>query len=181
MNIHYIAPYSIDKNIGGAINTAVRKLNASPEDWIVHVDHDVCFLRPDSKAQIAHVLSANTEYDVLGCLTNRLSGKHQLYQGEFNDSSDMREHITIANHCHSVAYGRVIPCYLDIAACVMAFRKRTWEETNGFLENNVRFDTFFCDDVKRAGGKLGIMIGVYVFHLYRMWSDNPIWEVGHLR
>lgn len=180
MNIHYISPYSIDKNIGGAINAAIRQLNASPDDWIIHVDQDVCFLRPDSKKQIAEVLE-HTDYDVLGCLTNRLSGTHQLYQGEFNDSGDMREHIAIANQCHSVAYGRVLPTTINIAACMMAFRVRRWWDVGGFSENSIRFDSEFTKDVMRRGGKLGIMAGVYVFHLYRMWSDNPVWEVGHLK
>lgn len=178
--IHYISPYSTEKNIGGAINTAIRQLRPHPDDWIVHVDQDVCFLRPDSKAQIGEVLGV-TDYDVLGCLTNRLSSGHQLYQGEFNDSGDMREHIAIANHCHAIGYGRVLPTAVNIAACLMAFRVSTWGRVGGFVENNVRFDSYFTDDVMRMGGKLGIMSGVYVFHLYRMWSDNPVWEVGHLK
>jgi len=179
-DIHYISPYRTDKNIGGGINLAIRQLNPLPNDWIVHVDQDVCFLRPDSKKQIAEVLEY-TDYDVLGCLTNRLSGTHQLYQGEFNDSGDMREHIAIANHCHAGAYGRVLPTSINIAACMMAFRVRTWWDVGGFSENSIRFDSEFTNDVMRRGGKLGIMAGVYVFHLYRMWSDDPVWEVGHLQ
>lgn len=178
-NIHYISPYSTDKNIGGAINAAIHQLDPDPYDWIVHVDQDVCFLRHDSKAQIAEVL-ATTDYDVLGCLTNRLSASHQLYQNEFNGSSDMREHLAIANHCHTVAYGRVLPTTINIAACMMAFRVRTWGDVGGFAERSLRFDSEFTDAVQRMGGKLGIMTGVYVFHLYRMWSDNPAWDVGHL-
>lgn len=179
--IHYISPYSTSKppNIGGAINEAILQLNASDDDYIVHVDQDVCFLRPDSKAQIADILSS-TDYDVLGCLTNRLAGNHQLYGREFNESADMLEHIAIANHCHERHYGQVVETNINIAAMLMAFRVRTWKSAGGFRENSIRFDSEFTDAVQAKGGKLGIMQGVYVFHLYRMWSDNPIWEAGHL-
>lgn len=177
--IHYISPYSLDKNIGGAINAAISQLNADPNDWIIHVDQDVCFLRPDTKAQIAEILSS-TDYDVLGCLTNRLAARHQLYMGEFNSSSDMMEHIAIANHCHTTAYGNVLPCYDNLAACLMAFKVSTWSKLGGFKEHSLRFDSEFTDKVLRSGGSLGIMKGVYVFHLYRMWSNNPIWDISHL-
>lgn len=179
--IHYISPYSTTTppNIGGAINAAIRQLSPADDDWIVHVDQDVCFLRPDTKAQIEQVLAA-TDYDVLGCLTNRLSGNHQLYAREFNASSDMLEHIAIANHCHERHYGQVVETDINLAAFLMAFRVRTWKSVGGFREHSIRFDSEFTDAVQGKGGRLGIMQGVYVFHLYRMWSDNPVWEVGHL-
>lgn len=179
--IHYISPYSTatPPNIGGAINDAIRQLSPADDDWIVHVDQDVCFLRPDTKAQIEQVLAA-TDYDVLGCLTNRLAGNHQLLGSEFSQASDMRKHIDKANHCHYSAYGVVRPTNINIAAMLMAFRVRTWRSVGGFREHSIRFDSEFTDAVQAKGGRLGIMQGVYVFHLYRMWSDNPVWEVGHL-
>lgn len=179
-NIHYISPYRIDKNIGKAINDAISQLSPSDEDWIVHADQDVCFLRPDSKAQIEEVLN-RTDYDVLGCVTNRLAGTHQLYGNRFNDSADIREHIAIANECHENNYMGVVRTNINIAACMMCFRVGLWRKVGGFRENSIRFDSEFTDEVQKSGGKLGIMTGVYVLHLYRMWSDDPIYEVGHLK
>lgn len=181
MNIHYISPYRTDKNIGRALNEAIIQLNANDDDWIVHTDQDVCFLRPDSKAQIQQVMEMQgSDWDVLGCLTNRLASPHQLYQGRFNDDSDIRYHIAVANERHAIAYGQVVETNINIAACLMAFRVSTWREIGGFNEGSIRFDSEFTDAVQARGGKLGIMQGVYIFHLYRMWSDNPVWEVGHL-
>lgn len=178
-DIHYISPYRTDKNIGGGINLAIRQLNPLPNDWIVHVDQDVCFLRPDSKKQISEVLET-TDYDVLGCLTNRLSYNHQLYNGKMNESGDMREHISIAVVCHEMNYGQVIRTDVNLAAFMMCFRVSTWEKVGGFDENNIQFDMRFTDKVKRMGGKLGIMTGVYVFHLYRLWTNRPVGEISHL-
>jgi hypothetical protein len=181
MKVHYISPYSTTSppNIGGAINEAIRQLSPSDDDWIVHTDQDICFLRPDSKKQIEEVLSS-TDYDVLGCLTNRLASPHQLYGGKFNEDSDIRNHIAIANECHKSNYGMVKETSINIAAMLMCFRVKTWKEVGGFKENSIRFDSEFTDAVQARGGKLGIMQGVYVFHLYRMWSEDPVWEVGHL-
>lgn len=179
IKIHYISPYCTKKNIGRALNEAIKQLHANDDDWIVHTDQDICFLRPDSKKQIEAVLS-NTDFTVLGCLTNRLASPHQLYGGKFNEDADIREHIEIANECHTHSYGIVTSTTINIAACLMAFRVSTWKEIGGFRENSIRFDSEFTDAVQASDGKLGIMQGVYVFHLYRMWSDNPKWEVGHL-
>lgn len=179
VKVYYISPYRTDKNIGKAINDAIVQLSPNDDDWIVHVDQDVCFLRPDSKKQIEEILSA-TDYDVLGCLTNRLAGNHQLYGNKFNDGSDMREHVRIANECHNANYGKVVQTGVNIAAMVMCFRVSTWKKVGMFRENNIQFDMLFTHEVKRKGGKLGIMTGVYVFHLYRLWSNSPIREIKHL-
>lgn len=179
MKIHYISPYRSDKNIGKAINDAIKNICPLDDDWIVHVDQDVCFLRPDSKAQIAEILS-NTTFDVLGCMTNRLSSPHQLYKGKFSESADIREHINIADQLHNSNYGVVNPTGINIAAMLMCFRVSTWQKTGGFREGSIRFDSEFTDSVQNLGGNLGIMAGVYVFHLYRMWSEKPIYAIEHL-
>lgn len=181
MNIHYISPYRTDKNIGRALNEAITQLSPSDDDWIVHTDQDICFLRPDSKRQIEETLATIRPIPiVLGCLTNRLASPHQLHGGKFNDDSDIRNHIAIANECHNSNYGIVKETSINIAAMLMCFRVSTWKEVGGFRENSIRFDSEFTDAVQAGGGKIGIMQGVYVFHLYRMWSENPIWEMGHL-
>ena len=179
MKVHYISPYCSGMYIGRSINDAIVSINCSDNDWIVHVDQDVCFLRPDSKRDIEDILMV-TDYDVLGCVTNRLSSNHQLHDGRFSDCSDIREHIDIANYRRKSFHGIVSETSVNIAACVMAFRVSLWRDIGGFNECSLRFDSEFTDDVKSMGGKLGIMQGVYVFHLYRMWSNNPKYDISHL-
>lgn len=181
MKVHYISPYRTDKNIGKAINDAIVQLNPDDDDWIVHVDQDVCFLRPDSKKQIEEILST-TDYRLLGAMTNRLTGKHQLYNGKISDNDSIRYHGNIATELHNKYYGQVERIYRNpIAGMLMCFRYCDWRSIGGFKENNIWFDSKFSDDFITKGCNLGVMKGVYVFHLYRLWSKDPYSEVKHLQ
>src|SRR5690606_22383908 len=106
MKIHYIQPFRTDKNIGKAINDAINDLRCNDEDWIVHVDQDVCFLRPDSKKQIEQVLST-TDCRLLGVMTNRLGVAHQLHWGIVDNDDSIINHISHANYHHNNYYGKV--------------------------------------------------------------------------
>jgi len=177
--IHYIQPYATDKNIGRAYNGAIALM---PDDcWVGIVDHDAMFLRPDSKAQIEHIIQdQGDKWGVLGVTTNRLAGAHQLYNNTFNESGDIRVHLEIADKCHNDHYGKVVETKINIAGVCMLFKKEMWLKVRGFKENSIRLDSEFTDSVMESGGRLGIMQGVYMFHLYRMRSNNPVWDVGHL-
>lgn len=177
--IHYIQPYALDKNIGRAYNDAISLL---PDNcWVGLIDHDAMFLRPDSKAQIAHVIDTQgSEWDVLGVTTNRLAGTHQLYRNKFNESANILEHLDICNACHNDYWGIVEETKVNIAGVCMLFKKETWIRVGGFQESSIRLDSEFTDSVQAIGGKLGIMKGVYMFHLYRMWSPDPVYMINHL-
>lgn len=175
MSVHYISPYAIDKNIGGAINKAIRQLNASDEDWIVLTDHDVLWLLPDSKARLERILS-NTEYDILGPVTNRLAMPYQLASNMF-DVVDIKRHMEVAEMLQSDV---VEPYPHILAAFCLCFRVSTWKQLGGFKENDVTFDLMFSLMAQKAGLKLGLMVGIYLFHAYRMWSDNPKLDIKHL-
>lgn len=181
MAIHYIQPYdkTSPPNIGGAINSAIKQLNADPNDFVVLLDHDVLFLRPDSKKQLEEILET-TDYDILGPVTNRLSMVHQLVSGMFG-ATDIKEHIKCANALHDANYGKVIPVNDILAAFCLCFRVSTWQKLGGFKENSLQFDSLFSCAARSLKMKLGIMVGVYCFHLYRMWNEtNPTRDIKHL-
>lgn len=176
--IHYIQPYRIDRNIGKAINDAIIQLRPEQNDWICLTDHDVCFLRPDSKAQLEEIL-AKADYDLLSPVTNRLAMNHQLINGMF-DCYDMREHQKAANACHEEMHGVIDRTYSVLAAFCLCFKVSTWEKLGRFIENSMAFDSLFSYMALNEDMKLGIMRGIYVYHHYRAWSDNPTQEVSHL-
>lgn len=175
MKIHYISPYSTGKNIGNAINRAVRQLNASPEDWIVHLDHDAMFLLPDSKKQLEEILN-NTEYDILGPVTNRLGVIGQVMYPMFEER-DILKHIQYAQQLQDKKWGTVVPTKRVLAAFCLCFRVGLWEYLGGF-EQNLQFDSKFCKAALVGGYSLGIMPGLYVFHCYRMGKD--VKDYSHL-
>lgn len=183
--VHYIQPYDKNSppNIGGAINSAIRQLNADQNDFICLLDHDVMFLRHDSKRQLEEILET-TDYDVLGTATNRLAMQHQLvltFEGEsvFNNT-DIKFHYRIANKLHEANYGKVFQIADILAAFCLCFRVSTWQKLGGFHENSLQFDSLFSCAARSLKMKMGICTGIYCFHAYRLMSSNPTQDIMHL-
>lgn len=175
--ITFLSPYRTDKNIGRAYNESV---SAAPDGWVCITDYDAMFLLPDAKARIIDVCENTPPGDYLySVMTNRLNMSmcsHQLYEGWCSEDPNIMNHLDIANKMHSDK--RVTQCSLVAGVCLI-FRKSTWEKAK-FKENTNLFDQLFSKDVMRIGGQLGIIKGVYIFHLYRMGQKNPSSYTKHL-
>jgi len=104
--IHYLTPYSTDKNIGKAYNEAIGALVTAPNDWVVVMDGDISFLTPEWGRQIAEVAS-NTDFALIGCITGRLRSKYQLYNGKFDSKCDMYKCFDIARELESTHWAEV--------------------------------------------------------------------------
>lgn len=176
--VHWLSPYRQDKNIGLAINEAIKDLRTNENDWIVLTDYDVLFLLPESKSVIIDILR-DTEYDILGAVTNRISMPNQLIPGVFNEW-DILKHIGYARQILDAHGTKVRPVQDILAAFCLCFRVETWRKLGGFQENSIQFDIMFSLAAMRAKMKLGVMEGVYVFHLYRPLSDNASMDTKHL-
>jgi len=182
-SIFHTTPYSITKNIGRAYNEAC---DLAPDDaWICIRDGDTMFLQPNWGDIIHATVRDHGEYYALvGCFMNRLADTHQLHQRTFNESSDIKEHMRIAQERHNQYRETIHPINSTqiIAGAFMLFPKWVWEKTP-FRENRADFDIWFNRDIRSAGsGMIGIIPGLYIFHLYRMWAVNdPRHEVKHLK
>lgn len=170
--ISYIQPFAPDKNIGLAYN---RQVNDCQSEWIAITDMDFCFLIPETKKQI-HDIAVKGEFDLYGCMTNRVSLVHQLHNGHFSDDADMRNHTRIAQELHTEKYGIVEPTTFYIAGFFMLFRKSVWERIGGFAEKTHAFDRIFSAQIANKG----ICQGVYGFHHYRLLSKSPKTDCKHL-
>lgn len=166
--IHYLTPYSTDKNIGGAYNDAIRRIKANMFDWIVLMDGDVAFLTPEWGRQIQDVADT-TDFDLIGCMTGRLRSAHQLHEGKFDAKCDMYANFEIARDLESDYWSEVeeVP---GIAGMFMMFQYRTWVKVGGFKERDIKSDMDFNRKVKNLGGKVGVIRGLYAFHGYRLWE-----------
>lgn len=169
--ISYIQPFAPDRNIGLAYNQQVQDCQT---EWVAITDQDFCFLLPDTKKQI-HDIATKGEFDLYGCMTNRVSLTHQLHNGVFSNDSDMRNHTRIAQELHETKYGitEFTPNY--IAGFFMLFRKSIWERIP-FVEKTHAFDRIFSAQIARKA----IMVGVYGFHCYRLLSASPKSDYRHL-
>lgn len=170
--IWYIQPYSVEKNFGKAFNEQISLIPDS--DWVALMDMDCMFLRPDSKKQIQEIVDKG-EFDLYGCVTNRLGKGDQVVQEMF-DESDISCHVALAEARHEVFYGQCKPTEGIIAGMLMVFRKSTWKRVGGFKEGSIYFDKIFSRKIE----KRAVMLGVYAFHLYRWGQENPRQFKSHL-
>ena len=177
MTINYLTPFATDLNIGREYNERIAELS---DGWICITDADAMFLTPEYGEQIAEVCE-NTPFQLLGCMTNRLGRPIQRHNGVLSNDWDIRNHYQIACELRDKYYGQVqdITDKKYIAGMFMLFHKKTWERIK-FQENTIYFDDIFSLNVIKSGGRLGLMHGLYCFHLYRIMSQNPRFDNKHL-
>jgi hypothetical protein len=177
MKVYYSNPYARDKNIGRALNEFCAMVPG--DSWIVLQDGDIMYLTDFWGAQIEDIISKNGDYDLIGCMTNRLRNTHQLHEGRVSEDTDIMNHMKIAEHLHKEHYDAVEQTFKPIAGMFMLFPKKTWASIR-FRENTPAFDTFFSKQLIANGGKVGIAKGLYIFHKYRLGKPD-IKNDKHLR
>lgn len=177
--IFYSNPYNTEKNIGKALNDFCKLV---PDDaWICLQDGDIMYLTPDWGKQIEQVIiNEGSKYDLFGCVTNRLGRNIQKIDGMFEEM-DISKHFDKAKELSQNNFAEVedITRKKYVAGMFMLFKKSTWNKVK-FKENCIYFDDEFSKDIIRSKGRLGLIKGLYVLHLYRIWSDNAKNEKTHL-
>lgn len=182
--IHYLLPYSTEKNIGKAYNDAIEQLRAADDDWIVLRDGDTLFPTPQWGNQINEALMRyGHEYQLIGAMTNRIGDMHQRVDGMFEEW-DIRKHVTKAFELQDQHWAEVEETAKGVAGFFMAFQVRTWKQIKFVdttdLNKSRTFDTIFYKAVRSKKMKVGLMKGLYILHLYRPLSDSPRQDVKHL-
>jgi GT2 family glycosyltransferase len=180
--IYTFVPYSTEKNFGKAINDCCQ-IVPNQEDWICIRDGDAMNLTPDWGMIIQEAIDNHgNEFDLFGCWTNRLNldnGRHQITTTSTYHEKDVLAHHYFAKSINKLGIG--ITQVPSIAGFFMLFKKKTWIQAGGFIENSVQFDTDFCRRVKFNGGKIGLINRLYMFHLYRIWAKGDAGsETDHL-
>ena len=175
MILHFITPFAQDKNIGLEYNKRIAEL---PEDcYICLRDQDTLPLTSDWGNKIYQVIEQNKDYDIIGCMTNRIRAPFQLVDGIFNTDSNISNHIDISIEQWD-KHGTSVKDAPYIAGLCMIFHKSVWESIK-FTENSIFFDLEFCQ-AARTKYKIGIAQGIYLFHLYRWGQLDPYTYKSHL-
>lgn len=179
MRIHYVIPWKTG-DIGGGINEAIAAIDPGRDDWICVRDGDTMFLTGRWGQLIQAIVDANKDYELIGCLTNRVRAAYQLYGGDFSEEADIGKHLAIAQQCELDHKSFVKPVPTGpIAGMFMLFPRRVWER-EPFAVRSIYFDQEFTAAVRRAGGKVGVAWGIYLFHLYRWGQVDPFGYKDHL-
>ena len=130
---------------------------------------------------IEQIVYSNPPFDVIGCSTNRLGGTFQLWNNEISDNVDIIHHQKIALDAQH-KYGLELEPVTNgnyLAGLFYLFRKSLWNEIP-FEEKSIQFDLLFCNSLYEKGKTMAIARGLYLFHLYRLGSDDPKKAIQHI-
>jgi GT2 family glycosyltransferase len=182
MRIFYCTPFSIEKNLGKVYNEYVQNLTHE-NDWIFFIDGDVMFLTPDWGNHIQDLVNKYPDVGILTATTNRVGCLQQCYQGKRSDDLNILNHYKIAKELKENSYWNVKEINRIISGHMFGFSRKTWEEVGGFTENQeiLHVDNKFSQKVLQSGKKILLMEGLYVFHFYRLWTDDPKHSKEHLK
>lgn len=171
--IYEFIPYSHEKNFSKAINQYCS-IVPNDNDWIIIRDGDTSHTTSHWQSIIREViLKHGNEYALFGAKTNRIGSTHQRVKGMFN-IYDMREHWKKGQELFETHQYNVEENKNGVAGFFMMFQKKTWNKIK-FDESKDRckyFDTYFFQDIKRAKFKSADILGLYVFHFYRIWEHS---------
>src|SRR5690606_16536148 len=116
---------------------------------------------------------------LIGCMTNRIGGMHQRIDGMY-DEVDMTKQYAKAVELQEKYYAQIEEIKDGVAGFLMAFPVKVWKK-HKFPEGTIQFDTGFYKLIRNGGGKVGLMKGLYIFHMYRLWAEgNARREIQHL-
>lgn len=186
MNVHHITAGRADKNLGKAINDLV--IGVGENDWICLRDIDTMPSYHEVFFDQVETIARKTDFDLIGCMTNRCGMKDQLLSG---DRDIIEDDMNMANlrlngkiRYNHFKYN-VKPIDTTIAGVMMLFSKKTWMSVGGFREGGIRVDGkfvdwHFCNDIMKKGGKIGVATGIYMIHMYRPDHANPRQYTKHL-
>lgn len=174
--IYYFTPFDTKKRLGW-IHNQYCKLVPNPDDYICILDPDTMFLNPHQQAWIEEIVEQHGKnWDLLGCMTNRIGVEEQIHSEFAFNSKYIITHTFIAEKLHNTQ-SEIKETNL-IAGFFMLFKRSLWDKIK--FEQGIDFDIKFCNAVKKSGGRIGIMQGIYIFHQYRLLSDNPTKYKKHL-
>ena len=180
MRIHHVIPWKTG-DIGGGINEAIAAIDPGRDDWFCVRDGDTMFLTPRWGFLIERIVEWNAEvFDLIGCMTNRLRAPYQCHNGGLSNDPDIGRHREIALS-REAAHGAVVSPLDEgpIAGMFMLFPRRVWERFP-FPERSIYFDQQFTGRIRSEGGKVGVALGLYLFHLYRWGQADPAAFKDHL-
>jgi len=158
--------YDVDRNLGAAYNRVMERLQ--PEDWCCFLDHDAIFTTRGWYPQLLKAIADKPEAGLFTAMTNRIGRKTQIAPGA-PAGHDMIEHFAFGQQ-QLDRYGsaaRDCTAGSPISGVVMCLSRETWGAMGGFEDGFFGVDNQCHRDIRRAGRRVYLLPGLYVYHWYR--------------
>jgi len=171
MNLTVITPYLPKKNLGHAYNVAME----SSDGWVIFHDDDV-FLRTQPKWYdicIAAIEQVGHDAGFITCVTNRIACPQQRCV-DAPKGNDLIKHIEYAEQRYH-KWGNAVVEIPRVKPSGFFFITNTtvWNNAGKFPPGFLGVDNRYANQVKKAGYKVYMMEGLYVYHMYRReWKSK---------
>lgn len=177
--IYHFMPFSTEKDYVKEINKYIA-LVPNPDDWICIWDGDTCRTISTWGNTIEKAIAANKEFDLLTGTATRVGGGHgnlQKINNEVSYSQDMvRLHKICLRQEKKYEDLRAIEVDRNIIGFLYMFRRSLTDEIpfvsdlrrGGILD----WDTNWCQRVRDAGKRVGVIPGIAVYHHYRLHKQR---------
>lgn len=177
--VNFVSPYCADLQLANEYNRLVNKFDN--DEWLCFVDADVMFLTSNFGQHIQAIIDAHSrDFTAFTCMTNRVGQLKQCHTGKMSNNFNVLDHVLIAEKKQRESGLGIVEMKsshllsgLLILAKVSTFKKVPFKG-DGMLG----VDNQWHKDLYTKGGRLGLMLGVYVFHRYRNQSPN---NTSHLK
>jgi len=173
--IHTYIPYAPkDKhtNLGWVYNNFMAMVG--DDDWVCFLDHDATFTTRDWYTQLETIVETNPEYGMFTCMTNRIYMGYQKLRGVDRDNHDIKYHRVVGKKQQTMCANQVVMLNNVnqlLSGVVILINKKTWKQTGGFANGFLGVDNKIHSDCIDNNIKVGLMLGVYVYHWYRGDGD----------
>lgn len=157
--------YDVERNLGRAYNAHMEQL--PPGGWCCFLDHDAMWTTPRWLEQLEQA-AALPRAGLITAVTNRIGRKSQISPGAPTHHR-LAEHFKFgaalaAKHGSSA---QDITTDRMLSGVVMALSRETWQRIGGFKDGFFGVDNRAHVDVRRAGLRVLMLPGLYVYHFYR--------------
>lgn len=170
--IYTMMPFATDFNYGRACNEFMRML---PEDgWGCIVDHDMTFTTREWYKQLEEVVRAVPDAGMVTALQSRGWQKWQIgAPAQQTDNHDIAWHRRRGSELLKVRTLLDVTQTSGIAGVVMLISRRAWAAVGGFAAGMYCVDHAMHFALARAGRKVYVHEGLYVYHWRRANGDAP--------
>ena len=171
--IWFFTPYAHDKKFLAAIDLYFN-LVANPNDWVVIMDGDTAFLRPDFGDVINRYTKQFPDTGLFTCMASRCHYGIQVPDGVDMENDSIRYHRTIADIQSTMDHGKTDIIERKIAGHLMVIRKSTWTRirTEVYRTASSKYilgvDTKISNAILAAGLKIRLIRELYIFHYLRL-------------
>lgn len=162
-------PFALDMNLGRAYNESMALLPAE-DSWAIFIDHDAMLTTREWFRQFAEAIRFMPQAGAFVACANRIAADWQK-AGPAN-VHEMRIHRQFGKERLKIRTLLDITDTKGFGGVLFAVSKAAWRKAGGFREGMLCVDHSLHFALGRAGYRIFLIEGLYVYHWRRAFGDE---------